>query len=134
VWLEQIRNALADRFSKNGHSPLQVLSGRYKDLPPDSLFRLLRSPAKDLFGDDPVNERNHLLVDSLKSARAELVKVLGPDASQWTWGALHTVRFRHALDQQPGAKDFFDLGPISRPGDEYTVNATGTGDSWEQVS
>jgi penicillin amidase len=48
---------------------------------------------------------------------------------------LHTVHFRHALDQQPGAKDLLDLGTLSRPGDEYTVNATGTdGDSWEQVS
>ncbi|HEX4594201.1 MAG TPA: penicillin acylase family protein, partial [Bryobacteraceae bacterium] len=40
-----------------------------------------------------------------------------------------------ALDQQPDAKDVLDLGPLSRPGDEYTVNATGAyGDSWEQVS
>jgi len=27
-----------------------------------------------------------------------------------------------------------DLGPLARPGDEYTPNATGMGDSWEQIS
>ena len=33
------------------------------------------------------------------------------------------------------AADDRDLGRLSRPGDEYTVNATGTdGKSWEQVS
>jgi len=47
---------------------------------------------------------------------------------------VHVVRFRHALDQQPGAKDLLDLGPLARPGDEYTPNATGMSDSWDQVS
>ena len=61
--------------------------------------------------------------------------MLGPDASQWSWGRLHTVHFSQALDQQPGAKDLFDLGPLSRPGDGTTVNATGAdSDSWEQSS
>src|SRR5262249_12739159 len=64
----------------------------------------------------------------------ELGKLLGADPEKWSWGALHTVQFRHALDQQPGAKDLVDLGPLPRPGDEYTVNATGTGDSWPQIS
>ena len=60
---------------------------------------------------------------------------MGFDPSQWSWGKFHTVHFRHALDQQPGTKALLDLGPLSRPGDEYTVNATGSyGDSWEQVS
>src|SRR5580704_18562469 len=45
------------------------------------------------------------------------------------------MHFRHPLDQQPGAHELFDLGPLPRPGDEYTVNATGNeGDSWEQIS
>ena len=48
---------------------------------------------------------------------------------------MNTIRFRHAVDQQAGAKELFDLGPVARPGDEYTVNATGIdGDSWDQVS
>jgi penicillin amidase len=133
VWLEKIRNELADRFSKN-RGAAQLLSGRYKDLPPDSVLRILRVPESDLFGENPTPERNQLLVNTLRSAREELSKLLGPDTSQWTWGKLHVVRFRHPLDQQPDAKDLFDLGPLARPGDEYTPNATGMGDSWDQVS
>src|SRR5207249_6497935 len=46
------------------------------------------------------------------------------DPSQWSWGKLHQVRFRHSLDALPAAEGW-DLGPFPRPGDEYTVNSTG---------
>ena len=60
---------------------------------------------------------------------------MGSDSQQWSWGKLHTVSFRHSLDRLTGSKDSLDLGPFPRPGDEYTVNATGTPeDSWQQVS
>jgi penicillin amidase len=87
-----------------------------------------------LFGENPTIDRNQLLANTLKSAREELAKLLGADASQWSWGKLHVVHFRHALDQQSGAKDLLDLGPLARPGDEYTPNATGMAGSWEQIS
>ena len=111
VWLGQIRSALATRFSKN-RGAAQVLSGRYKDLPPDSIFRILRVPEGDLFGENPTIDRNQLLANALKSAREELAKLLGADASQWSWGKLHVVHFRHALDQQSSAKDLLNLGPL----------------------
>jgi penicillin amidase len=133
VWLDKIRIAIADRFAKN-RSAAQVLSERYKDLPPDSIFGILSVPESDLLGGNPTPDRNLLLANTLKSAREELSKLMGADASQWTWGKLHVVRFRHALDQQPGAKQLFDLGPLARPGDEYTPNATGMGNSWDQIS
>ncbi len=142
VWFQQICVALGQRFSKNDGNRLQKLAGRYDDLPPNTVLRILTNPGtdfsnKNLFstGDNPLAARDQLLMDTLRSARKELEKLLGPDASQWSWGKLHTVHFRHALDQKPGAKDLLDLGTLSRPGDEYTVNATGAyGDSWEQVS
>ena len=56
------------------------------------------------------------------------------DASKWTWGALHQMHFRHPLYRLPGAEGQFDLGPMPRPGDGYTVNATGVGEDWEQVA
>ena len=128
VWFRQICRALGKRFSEEH-------GGRYGDLAPDTALRILTHPDKDLFGDNPRADRDQMLADTLRSARQELEKLLGPDASQWSWGKLHTVHFRHALDRQPGAEGLLDLGPLSRPGDEYTVNATGTeGDSWEQVS
>ena len=129
AWQQQIDHALAERFSKQH-------AARYTDLTPDTALQLLSNPQKDLFdASDPIRDRDQMLAQTLRSAHNELKKLLGDDPSQRTWGHLHTVRFRHALDQQPGAKDLFDLSPLPRPGDEYTVNATGTyDDSWDQVS
>jgi len=127
VWFQQICRALGKRFSKEHPE-------RYEDLSPVVVLRILTTPA-DLFGDNPPASRDETLADTLQSARKQLNQFLGPDATQWPWGKLHTANFRHALDQQPGTKDLLDLGPLARPGDEYTVNATGAeGDSWEQVS
>jgi penicillin amidase len=135
VWFQQICLALGERFSNKGGSRLQKLGGRYNDLPPNKVLHILTNPDRDLFGDNPLTVRDQVLEDTLRSVRKELEYLLGPDASQWSWGKLHKVHFRHPLDQQPGAKHVLDLGPLSRPGDEYTVNATGAyGDSWEQVS
>jgi penicillin G amidase len=138
VWFKRVTLALSERLGKvgkEGSGQIQKIGGRYQDLPPNVVLQILASPEKDLPGDNPLAGRNDLLSDALKSARIELAELLGADTSQWSWGRLHLVRFRQALDLQPGAKDLLDLGPLSRPGDEYTVNATGNnGDSWEQVS
>jgi penicillin G amidase len=127
VWFQQICTALGKRFSPE--------HDRHDDLRPNAVLLTLTNPQKNLFGENPLAARDQLLIASLSSTRNQLAKLLGPDASQWSWGKLHVVHFRHALDRQPGARALFDLGPLSRPGDEYTVNATGAyGDSWEQVS
>lgn len=147
VWLAEIRKALADRFVTIGGSTRQMLRGSVNDLPPNVIFAILQDlglpPARNRTRSELERSkmfdltsatRNQLLTDTLKTARAQLSDLLGPDPSQWQWGKLHVVQFRHALDQQADARNIFDLGPLARPGDEYTVNATGTSDSWEQVS
>jgi penicillin amidase len=123
VWLKEICRTLARRFSEK-HSE------HYQRLMPDKVIALLANPDEDLFGEDPVPARDTLLVDAIRAARQELEQRLGPDASRWSWGKLHSMHFRHPLDQQPGASDLFDLGPLPRPGDEYTVNAAGFDESW----
>jgi penicillin amidase len=123
VWLKEICRTLGRRFSEE-HSE------RYRGLMPNTVIALLAHPDKELFGEDSVVARDTLLVDAIRAARKELEQRLGPDPSQWSWGNLHSINFRHPLDQQPGASDLFDLGPLSRPGDEYTVNATGFDESW----
>jgi penicillin G amidase len=100
---------------------------------PDTVAALLKDPERDLFGEDPVTARDTLLLAALDAARKELGQLLGPDTSHWSWGNLHPIRFRHALDEQPGARELFDLGPLPRPGDEYTVNATAFDKSWAQI-
>jgi penicillin amidase len=44
------------------------------------------------------------------------------------------MKFRHALDQAPGAEALFDFGPVPRPGDDETVNATGYNADFHQTS
>lgn len=129
AWLREICRSLGRWFSAE-HSE------HYQNLPPEVVMPLLAHPDKDLFGADPVAARDALLRDALRAARQALEQTLGGDASQWSWGRLHSIRFRHDLDQQPGVAGLLDLGPLPRPGDGYTVNATGVDDSgasWEQT-
>jgi penicillin G amidase len=123
VWVKQICGALGRLFSEK-HADW------YTDLAPDVVISLLSRPDKDLFGSSPEVARDALLVDAVQAAYKELEQDLGPDTSRWSWGTLHSIRFRHSLDQQAGASATFDLGPLPRPGDEYTVNATGFDESW----
>ncbi|MGA8310692.1 MAG: penicillin acylase family protein [Terriglobales bacterium] len=75
-----------------------------------------------------------MLRESLHDAWNEIERLQGSDPAKWSWGQLHKVKFRHPLDQIPDAAAVMDLGPVARPGDEYTVNATGYPEgSFEQV-
>ena len=135
IWFQQISAAVLDRFAGASTDSRSKLSGRYEELTPDIVLADLKNPDKDLFGKTPATGRDHLLTESLTAARQQLSQLLGSDASTWAWGKLHNITFRHALDLQSGAKSLLDLGPLPRPGDEYTVNATGfEGRSWKQVS
>jgi penicillin amidase len=63
------------------------------------------------------------LAESLEAALEEIEKRLGAERAAWSWGALHRVHFRHPLNVAS-----FHRGPLGRPGDGNTVNATsGTG-------
>ncbi len=137
VWLREIRKAVANQLVPPQDSHSEYLRQRYQDLRVEILLRVQGESrvarSEPRIGVLDAAARNQVLVESLKSARDQLAKLLGSNPSQWTWGKLHTVRFRHSLDQKPGMKELFDLGPLSRPGDGNTVNATGGwGDNWEQ--
>jgi penicillin G amidase len=70
-------------------------------------------------------ETRQMLLSTLATAAAELEKLQGSDPAKWAWGPLHAITFRHSLDQLPEMKHALDLGPVPRPGDGYTINATG---------
>ncbi len=127
AWLRQICEKLGARF-------LPDHGERYADLTPEVVIALLANPDRTLFGEDPAAGRDALLLEALLAARQDLERRLGADASKWSWGALHQMHFRHPLYRLAGAEGQFDLGPVPRPGDGYTVNATAFGESWEQVA
>jgi penicillin G amidase len=123
VWLKQICHALGHQFSEKHPD-------RYADLAPNIVISLLSRPDKEVFGPSPEAARDALLIDAVRAAHEELERDLGSDPSGWPWGKLHSIRLRHSLDPQPGAAAIFELGPLPRPGDEYTLNATGFDESW----
>src|SRR5579871_227051 len=128
VWFRHIGHALARALSPQR-------AEHYEDLPPTVVLRIFAHPDEDLFGPDPVARRDQILSETLHSAEQELLHRLGTDRSQWRWGRLHEIYFRHALDEQSeAARKLLDLGPLARPGDEFTVDATGmAAGSFEQV-
>lgn len=87
----------------------------------------LQHPRAEAFGQNPEAPRDALLMETLKNAETKAAAKLGPDAHTWTWGKLHQMRFSHALDVTNELAQLFDRGPLARPGDNYTVNATGFG-------
>ena len=128
VWMRQIGKAVGREISAQ-HAAL------YQGLLPNTLLRLLATPDSKIFGPEPRARRDQLLNDTRKSAEDELKRLLGPDSTHWQWGALHQIIFQHGLDQySPEVKQLFDVGPFTRPGDEFTVNATAVpADGWMQT-
>jgi penicillin amidase len=101
-----------------------------EDWSPDQVLAYLEDTSHSGEG-----ERDAMLRKSLGEAWTEMEKLQGSDSGKWSWGGLHRVCFRHPLDQTAGAAALMDIGPVPRPGDEYTVNATGYYDnSFSQVS
>ena len=81
----------------------------------------------------PADQQQHLLLLTLADAGHEMEQKQGEDPALWSWGAMHTITFRHSLDGTRATKALFDLGPIARPGDGDTVDATGgSGNGFEQ--
>ena len=64
-----------------------------------------------------------LMQRTLRAARAELVELLGADASTWRWGELHRARLRHPLaDRFP--EHPFTIPSVARGGSSDTVGNT----------
>jgi penicillin amidase len=127
IWLGELTTAVVHKVA-----PQSLWNLLEHDWTPATLLRVLSNPQPF---DVTASDRDRLLLESLKAATSKLITLEGSDSSKWTWGQLHVVRFRHPLDRAPGAAPTVDLGPLPRPGDEYTVNATEYfGDSFDQVS
>jgi penicillin amidase len=128
VWFRDVGKALGKELSPQ-------FAEHYQELPPNTVLRIFANPDREIFGNNPGARRDQILGATLRSAQQELRSLLGPDAADWQWGKLHQIYFRHALDRQSAeAQKLFDYGPLARPGDEFTVDATGVApDSWEQI-
>jgi penicillin amidase len=95
----------------------------------------LSHPRPGIFGENPEAHRNALLLETLKEAEKKAAAKLGPNPKGWAWGKLHQVLFNHPLGVTDATAKLFDRGPVGRPGDGYTVNATAfAGSSFNQLA
>ncbi|HZS56598.1 MAG TPA: penicillin acylase family protein [Bryobacteraceae bacterium] len=106
VWIDHLHRAVL---------PKGIASTR---LAPDILLKEVQAnPQKDV-----------LLEKTLDVSLTEIRERIGPDQTEWKWGNLHKVHFRHPLGVTA-----WELPAHSRPGDGYTVNATG-GPNYSQTA
>jgi len=92
---------------------------------PDRLLTILVNDTNNHFFDDittaDVREtRDDIIRKSMKDAVAELSARLGQDPSNWQWGKVHQMTFKHPLGSKLG---FYNLSPIPANGDGFTINA-----------
>jgi penicillin amidase len=104
----------------------------WMDLP--AVVQVLSHPAAPPFTGDAEASRDKVLLNALRVAQSKLETAQGTDMRKTSWGKSHTVRFRHPLDDVSQDEALFDRGPMARPGDGYTVNATYSDSSFEQES
>ncbi len=76
-------------------------------------------------GADPAAARDAILVESLRSALAEINQRLGSDMSTWTWGRLHRATFEPAVAvlADPELRAQMSVGPLQTPGSSSTPRA-----------
>ncbi len=99
-----------------------------------AVVRQLASEPANPWWDDtrtaPLETRDEILKTALAEALAEVEALLGKDATQWSWGALHTTTFENESLGRSGVapiEAIFNRGPFATAGGSAIVNATG----WE---
>jgi penicillin amidase len=85
-----------------------------------TIIDLLEHPDARL-GPNPVQARDELLLTTLQAAVDDLMKLLGPPQSLWQWGRLHQALFEHPLARVDGGAKTWNVGPISKQGDDETL-------------
>jgi len=129
-WVVELRDAVSKQFI-----PAEAQKIAEKLSLPKTMQELWH-PRAAVFGQNPEAARDALLLETLRAAEEKLAAKLGTDRSNWVWGQVHRVSFFHSLGGVvPAAERLFDRGPIPRPGDGYTVNATAfLGSSFDQLA
>jgi penicillin G amidase len=117
VWERRLRTALLQKITAENQSDISFYTQQ----------------AMDYLKSLPAADQQQLLLSTLADAGHEMEQKEGTDPALWSWGAMHTITFRHSLDELPQGKRLFDLGPLSRPGDGDTVDAT-AGPDFHQAS
>jgi penicillin G amidase len=99
----------------------------FPKMAPQRLLTSLTNPDTS-YGPDPQAGRDRFLLDSLTQAVQQLTERFGADASKWAYGQerYHHITLRHPLSEAVNTQHRaqFDVGPLPRGGDGFTVNNT----------
>jgi penicillin amidase len=122
AWLQELRKAMfALHVPKELHESFKDICG----VP--VLLAALESADPRWFGKEARAARDRLIRDTFSRA-------VKRTRDSGRWGNVHRVTFRHALGTLSKAHArAFDLGPLERPGDEFTPNNTRHDDHFQQV-
>ncbi|MFC1492588.1 penicillin acylase family protein [candidate division KSB1 bacterium] len=124
VWEQNLRSAVRDVINQ-GVSALNA-----PNIPMTVIIGHLTAP-DGRFGEDPLNERDNILITSLQKAVGDLEGRLGKDMKKWQYGQekMHYVKIRHILSRvvNEDYQDKLDVGPLPRGGYSYAVNNTSYG-------
>ncbi len=121
AWQERLWQNFLDRQvpqALHEHFPTIVLQPVINSLlAPDSRY-----------GPDPTTGRDQFILLSLEQAVQNLTDRFGPEPPAWTYGQAqyHHILMRHPLSGavRPEYAKRFEVGPIARGGDGYTLNNT----------
>ena len=134
VWLNNLQDAvMAKMIAATGASDPKAVARIVGNGGVDLIIRHLEKPDAATFGVQPEAARKQIMEDTLQTAYKRLGELEGADSSKWSWGKIHSVVFHHTLETIPEMKSMVDLGPIPRPGDASTINATGGARRGESV-
>jgi penicillin amidase len=116
LWLRSLTQAVRLRVVREADKVVAAW-------PPTLLLNYLSHPTAAIFGPNPVEGLNRVMLQALQEAQEKLERLQGANPANWSWGEMHTLTFRHPLDALPGSRALLDSGPIPRPGADYTVDA-----------
>ena len=96
-----------------------------QNIPFRSIMQLMHNPGSDWF-DDPstptVENRDDLIRKSMDDALNDLENNYGKDLTNWQWGKMHYVVFKHFFSGHSSILDkMIDIGPFPIGGDGTTI-------------
>lgn len=117
-----IENIFLDEMGKNLFDEYIFIA----NIPYRKVTELLKQKYSTWFDNintETIESKNDIVRKSLIDALVQLENKFGNDISEWQWGRIHTLTFKHLFSGQSKIADyFFDIGPFEMSGDGTTVN------------
>lgn len=119
-----LRNIYYDEMGDDSYNRFVFLA----NVPYRSLLQILEKPESILYDDVRTVKRetkDEIVRKSLSDALSYLEEKVGKDLTEWQWGRLHKVTFKHSFSGNFSLLDkFINIGPYEIGGDGTTVNNT----------